>query len=678
MNDMKNNGVTKTNMKKDVIFGCFLAFIAFIQPAFSADSDMRITEIAAAPISAEEWVEIYNRGSADVNVSGWKFWESATNHGLSLIQGSTTIPAGGYAVICNNETSFLAANPGFSGTLIDASWSSLSTTGEEIGLKTSALTAIEIFTYPATTAGTLERVNGDWADYTSANWKQSQVAKGTPAKVNDDYWFHFYTNEPSNSKNIDIPLVNLIDSATTRIYAAIYDLTLQNVCTGLVKAKARGVDVKVVCEFDNYNPNFTYLENNGIVVIKDNSTSYDMHNKFFVIDDKVWTGSFNPTVNDRSNNANNAIWIRDNSLANTFTDEFNQMFNGSFHNAKTVDANHIFTVANQPVKAWFGPKDNLEQKVNTEIDSALHTLNFGIFTFTLPSVAAKIDQARVQGVNVQGICDAAQAASVYAQYQPLKDSGVNIRKDDYNTNPGFFHWKGFVADYADPTSDPTVVIGSANWTNKALPVAGGGNDENLLFVISYDLANRYYVAWKNDWDKHTQAPASPAGHIVINQFASRGASSASDEFVELYNPSAANISIANWKLQYKSSTGATWSDRVTFPAGTVINAGKFRLTANSAGYTAPASGVTPDNWWSVTSGSADDGHFRVISDTGSVVDLVGYGTTADSPEGASPAPSQGTTANGKSVKRLTDGGDSNNNGADFSVITARTPRNSSN
>lgn len=668
-----------------LLMGCFVFVLSSITSAFPANYDMRITEVAASPVSAEEWVEIYNRGSSAIDVASWKFWENATNHGLNPVQGSTTIQPGQYAVICNNETSFLSANPGYSGTLIDASWTSLSTAGEEIGLKASSTVNVEIFTYPATTVATLERVNADWENYTSTNWKQSLVGRGTPGGVNDNSWYHFYTNEPTNPKGIDSGLVTLIDSATTRVYAAIYALSLQNVCTSLVNAKDRAVTVKVVCELDNYNDTgaenqnayFTYLENNGITVIKDNAVSYDMHDKFFVIDDKVWTGSFNPTNNDKNQNANNAVWIRDNSVANSFEDEFNQMFNGTFHNSKTSVTNHIFTVANQPVKVWFGPKDDLEKKVNNEIDSATKSLRFGLFTFTRASVASKIDQAKNAGVDVKGIFDAAQAGASASQYQTLKDSGVDVRKDDYATNPGFYHWKSMATDHVDSTADPTAVIGSANWTNKALLVSGGGNDENQLYITSYDLANRLYTAWKNDWDSHTKFVPDTVNHIVINQFSTRGSTSASDEFVELYNPSGDTISIDTWKLQYKSATGASWSDRLAFPAGTKIAAGKFRLTANSAGYTSPGSGPSPDHWWDVTSSVADDGHYRIISDTGSEIDKVGYGTTADSPE-ISPAPNHGTTANGKSVKRTADGGDSNNNGNDFAVLDPRNPRNSSN
>ena len=47
-----------------------------------------------------------------------------------------------------------------------------------------------------------------------------------------------------------------------------------------------------------------------------------------------------------------------------------------------------------------------------------------------------------------------------------------------------------------------------------------------------------------------------ANHVVISEFASRGPSSAFDEFCEWYNPTNAQIDISGWKLQYSSQASA--------------------------------------------------------------------------------------------------------------------------
>ena len=58
---------------------------------------------------------------------------------------------------------------------------------------------------------------------------------------------------------------------------------------------------------------------------------------------------------------------------------------------------------------------------------------------------------------------------------------------------------------------------------------------------------------------------SQTTHVVISEFATRGANSATDEFVELYNPTDAPIDLSSWKLEYKSATGTTWSPRANIP-----------------------------------------------------------------------------------------------------------------
>jgi phosphatidylserine/phosphatidylglycerophosphate/cardiolipin synthase-like enzyme len=177
-------------------------------------------------------------------------------------------------------------------------------------------------------------------------------------------------------------------------------------------------------------------------------------------------------------------------------------------------------------------------------------------------------------------------------------------------------------------------------------------------------------------------------HIVVSEFATRGPASALDEFVELHNPTDNPISIAGWRIQYKSATGTTWTDNVTIPAGAIISGRGFFLMANSA----YAGTVTPDVAYSA-SGFADNGHLRLVDGATTQIDKVGWGTAND-PEGTA-APNHGTTANGNSVERkarvsstadslasgglhaqLGNGQDTDNNGADFvAQIRGRNPQN---
>lgn len=58
--------------------------------------------------SAEQWLELYNKSGADVNIGGWKF-----SDGVSYaFPANTIIPTNGYLIITGDMPSFSAAHPG--------------------------------------------------------------------------------------------------------------------------------------------------------------------------------------------------------------------------------------------------------------------------------------------------------------------------------------------------------------------------------------------------------------------------------------------------------------------------------------------------------------------------------------------------------------------------------------
>ena len=72
-----------------------------------------------------EWIEVQNTGSVNVDITNWKFDDSATSkHGLNIppangSQGSMILPPNSFAILADNATTFLSEHPSFSGTLID-------------------------------------------------------------------------------------------------------------------------------------------------------------------------------------------------------------------------------------------------------------------------------------------------------------------------------------------------------------------------------------------------------------------------------------------------------------------------------------------------------------------------------------------------------------------------------
>ncbi|WP_197060965.1 ExeM/NucH family extracellular endonuclease [Microbacterium mangrovi] len=176
------------------------------------------------------------------------------------------------------------------------------------------------------------------------------------------------------------------------------------------------------------------------------------------------------------------------------------------------------------------------------------------------------------------------------------------------------------------------------------------------------------------------APASAnvgGTDLVISEAYVNGGSSGAtylNKFVELYNPTAAAISLAGDSLQYRAPGGAGLPTGVFALSGSVPAHGHFliQLPGNAAnGVALPAPDLTSTN---VNPGAAGGTLYLARTTTGvvpgdsSVIDRLGWGTS-NAPEG--------TAATGNSVilsyQRNAGGTDTDDNAADFTAA-APTPQ----
>ena len=175
-------------------------------------------------------------------------------------------------------------------------------------------------------------------------------------------------------------------------------------------------------------------------------------------------------------------------------------------------------------------------------------------------------------------------------------------------------------------------------------------------------------------------PVVVSPDIKISQVYGGGGNAGADyrnDFIELFNRSAADVSVAGWSVQYASSTGATW--QVT-PLSGSVPAGKHYLIQEAAGAGGTLFLPDPDATGTIPM-SATAGKVALVASTtpltgtcptgGAIVDFVGYGTAANCFEGAGPT---GATSNTTAALRKGEGAtDTDNNNADF-VIGAPNPR----
>ncbi len=163
------------------------------------------------------------------------------------------------------------------------------------------------------------------------------------------------------------------------------------------------------------------------------------------------------------------------------------------------------------------------------------------------------------------------------------------------------------------------------------------------------------------------ATLRPPVHIVISEFRSRGPAGSDDEFVELFNPSAAAVNIGGWQIKKSSGCGTTITSLLTIPAGIILQPGQHYLAANTA-----AGVSSPDQTFSST--ISDDGGVAVLASNDSIIDQVGMCATTTYREGTALASLTGTTD--QSYQRRSGGCvDTNNNTSDFTIITPANPQN---
>ncbi|MEJ7729910.1 MAG: lamin tail domain-containing protein [Polyangiaceae bacterium] len=122
------------------------------------------------------------------------------------------------------------------------------------------------------------------------------------------------------------------------------------------------------------------------------------------------------------------------------------------------------------------------------------------------------------------------------------------------------------------------------------------------------------------------------GYMVISEVRSRGAAGANDEFVELYNPTAAAIALdATWKLESRSTEAGGYTDRwvgtgVSVPAKSHLLIGGSTYTQAPAKDTSLSSGITDAGSLKLTHGGVivDAVCFSYSPGTSTSLQAVGY------------------------------------------------------
>jgi phosphatidylserine/phosphatidylglycerophosphate/cardiolipin synthase-like enzyme len=297
-------------------------------------------------------------------------------------------------------------------------------------------------------------------------------------------------------------IVNFIDNAQSSLLIAVQELDSKPIALAIIRAKKRGVLVKVVLEAD-YLVEKTGLadpftasgeqEANRIlqdailrssIFVRSDFNPDIFHQKFIIRDNQsLLTGSTNFTDTDTSTNLNHILIIHDGDVARIYRREYDEILQGHFgkqnegHDPTPLEV----LVSNVRVKTLFAPDHNPEMEIMKQIAKARNRVDFAIFTFASSSgIDDQLIAARSTGLAVRGAMFTSQANQVWAATSALEEAGVSLffvpRQDVPDPKPRKLHHKLMVLD------EQLIIAGSYNYTHPANFL----NDENL--VILGDLA----------------------------------------------------------------------------------------------------------------------------------------------------------------------------------------------
>ena len=300
--------------------------------------------------------------------------------------------------------------------------------------------------------------------------------------------------------------IAFIESAQTSVDLAVFNLTDDDpagnsIVDALIsRHAAMGGGVRVIVDDNNAgHPAVDALIDAGIPVKFDTDTFDEMHNKFIVVDDlHVLTSTANFTEPGLSEQDNMSLQIDDPTIAGVYTDEFNEMWGGSWKEFSPLSTAVDFTVDGRPVRVLFGAEDDpiggVEYGLRSFVQGATTSIHFGAYVWTdqvgdfWPSLSDDVVDKWSSGVAVRGIFDRDLGATTppysNGEEAQMDELGMNVR---LSQNADRMHLKLMVIDQR------VLAVGSANFTYSA----DAYNDENMVFYDDPRAARRavQYLQW---------------------------------------------------------------------------------------------------------------------------------------------------------------------------------------
>ncbi len=199
-------------MKKNIILTTFaLVFLLVVGTSFAQSSIMMNEIYSRGTVENLDWIEIYNSSATDIDISGYKIYDSGGKSGSKskkLFPSGTIVPSKGFTVIITDTIDFVGDDSDFG----------LSSGGETVWLEDASGTLIDSVVF---TAMGVTQSFGRYPDGSENLQLMNLITKGAtnvPVKMNEIYsrgvtgnldWIEIYN---SSESQIDIGGYKIYDS----------------------------------------------------------------------------------------------------------------------------------------------------------------------------------------------------------------------------------------------------------------------------------------------------------------------------------------------------------------------------------------------------------------------------------------------------------------------------------
>ena len=298
-------------------------------------------------------------------------------------------------------------------------------------------------------------------------------------------------------------ITSAINRTNTTLDVALYNLQIPDASKALLKARERGVKVRVLLDYEHVYPKagreMQDLIDAGmdVRVMKGRGGSGSMHCKFAVFDGSLLeTGSANWSLSAENASYENIMFVSDRHIIRGYQADFEWMWDQAKPAGKpdAVSAKPTAPPADpRPSVNFngtvlpnyvFSPRGGTEAAITKAIDAARSEVDVAMFSFTSKPAMAALTRASARGVRVKLLL---YVKSSFPFREEVKKTRIDVRLKEGRVGNGLMHNKFAVIDSA------LLINGSFNWSATAENL----NTENTIFTV----APEYVTPYKAEFDK---------------------------------------------------------------------------------------------------------------------------------------------------------------------------------